>query len=137
MRIIGHGIDLAEFESMNRLFAHSEADFIEEYFTTAEQARIPTGPHRLAHLAGQFAAKEAVTKALGTGFGDGVAFSDVEVGRNEAGAPYVRLHRKAAALAAELGIEEWFISISHGETAAVASTIAVAHAEAQPGTGKP
>src|SRR5215218_4263406 len=64
MRILGHGVDLVEFESLRRLLSHSEADFIAESFTPAEQSRIPSSVHRLPHLAGQFAAKEAVTKAL-------------------------------------------------------------------------
>jgi holo-[acyl-carrier protein] synthase len=125
VRIVGHGLDLVEFESMKRLLSHAEADFIEEYFTEMERSLIPNGLHRLAHLAGQFAAKEAVTKALGTGFADGVAFEDVEIGRTDAGAPFVRLSRGAAARAEALGIDEWFVSISHGETAAIASTIAI------------
>ena len=126
MQIIGHGLDLVEFDSMRRLLAHAEADFVDTCFSEAERARIPIGPHRLAHIAGQFAAKEAVTKALGTGFGDDVSFGDVEVGRTETGAPSVRLHGKAAAIAGTLGIDTWFVSISHGDTAAIASAIAVA-----------
>jgi holo-[acyl-carrier protein] synthase len=126
MRILGHGLDLVEFNSMERLLAHAETDFIAECFLDTEQSRIPDGVHRLAHIAGQFAAKEAVTKALGTGFGDGVAFGDVEVGRTDAGVPFVRLHGEAASRAALLGIDQWFVSISHGDTAAIASAIAVA-----------
>jgi holo-[acyl-carrier protein] synthase len=126
MRILGHGIDLVQFDSLQRLLSHGEHDFIEEYFTDAERARIPDGVHRLAHLAGQFAAKEAVTKALGTGFGNGVAFGDVEVARTEEGAPIVHLRGEAAARAATLGVDAWFVSISHDDTAAIASTIAVA-----------
>ena len=116
---------------MKRLFGHAEAEFIDEFFSEAERARIPEGVHRLAHLAGQFAAKEAVTKALGTGFSDGVAFGDVEIRRNESGAPFVVLHGGAAALSDAKGIDEWFISITHGETAAIASTIAVAYGPAE------
>jgi holo-[acyl-carrier protein] synthase len=126
MRIIGHGLDFVEFESLKRLLDHAELDFIAEYFTDAEKLRIPEGVHRLGHLAGQFAAKEAVTKALGTGFSDGVAFGDVELGRTETGAPVVTLRGMAAVKAAGLGVDEWFVSISHGDTAAIASAIAVA-----------
>jgi len=126
MRIIGLGLDLVEYESMRSLLNHAESDFIAECFTDAERARIPDGVHRLAHLAGQFAAKEAVTKALGTGFSDGVAFGDVEIGRTEEGAPFVQLRGEAAARATALGVDAWFVSISHGENAAIASTIAVA-----------
>lgn len=127
MRIVGHGLDLVEFESMKRLLGHAEVDFIEECFTASERSRIPVGVNRLAHICGQFAAKEAVTKALGTGFADAVAFGEVEIGRNEEGAPFVHLQGEAAARAAALGVDEWFVSISHGDTAAIASTIAVAH----------
>lgn len=126
MRIIGHGVDLVEFQSLQRLLDHAETDFIQEYFSAAEQERIPDGLHRLKHLAGQFAAKEAVAKALGTGFSDRVALGDVEILRNESGAPVVSLHGGAAAAAARLGIESWFVSIAHGEATAIASTIAVA-----------
>jgi holo-[acyl-carrier protein] synthase len=126
VRIVGHGLDLVEFESLRRLLSHAESDFVTEYFTDAEQRRIPDGAHRLAHLAGQFAAKEAVTKALGTGFGDGVAFGDVEINRTDEGAPLVQLRGEAAARAKASGIDAWFVSISHGDTAAIASAIAVA-----------
>lgn len=125
MRILGHGIDVVELESLRRLLSHSEADFIAASFTQAEQSRIPSNTHRLAHLAGQFAAKEAVTKALGTGFGDGVAFRDVEISRTEEGVPLVQLHGEAAERAAVLGVSAWFVSITHSDGAAIASTIAV------------
>lgn len=125
MRVLGHGIDLVEFESLKRLLAHAETDFIDEMFRVAEKARIPAGVNRLAHIAGRFAAKEAVTKALGTGMGDGVAFADVEIDSAEGGAPLVRLHGGAEKRAAEQGIAGWHLSISHGETAAIASAIAV------------
>jgi holo-[acyl-carrier protein] synthase len=129
MRILGHGIDLMEFGSMRRLLSHAESDFLAECFTDAERARIPDGVHRLPHIAGQFAAKEAVTKALGTGFGDGVAFSDVEIGRTDAGVPTVRLQGEALILATAMGIEKWLVSISHDESAAIASVIAATDEE--------
>ena len=126
MRILGHGIDLVELDPLRRLLSHAEEDFLEECFSDVERAGIPDGVNRLAHIAGQFAAKEAVTKALGTGFGDGVAFADVEVGRTPSGAPFIQLRGGAATRATSLGIDTWFVSISHGESAAIASVIAIA-----------
>ena len=124
--LVGHGIDIVELASMRRLLGHAEEDFLSECFTRAEQLHVPVdGPHRLAHIAGQFAAKEAVMKALGTGFGDGVAFADVEIGRNAAGRPMVRLSGGAARVAESLHVKSWLLSISHGEAFAIASAIAV------------
>lgn len=125
MTIIGHGIDLVELESLDRLLCHAAEDFLDECFTAEERANMPSGPQRLAHIAGRFAAKEAVMKAIGTGFGNGVAFADVEIGRSPAGTPSIRLADGAAHLAATLGITTWFLSISHGEKFAIASAIAV------------
>lgn len=124
MRILGHGIDLVELAPFRRLLSHAEEDLLHECFSDVERSGIPDGVNRLAHIAGQFAAKEAVTKALGTGFGDGVTFADVEVRRTPAGAPSIQLHGGAATRAAALGIDSWFVSISHGESAAIASVIA-------------
>ena len=129
MRILGHGIDLVELGPFRRLLSHAEEDFLHECFSDVERSAIPDGVNRVQHIAGQFAAKEAVTKALGTGFGDGVAFVDVEVGRTPAGAPVIQLHGGAAARASSLGINTWLVSISHGESTAIASVIAVAASE--------
>jgi holo-[acyl-carrier protein] synthase len=105
MRLIGHGIDIVEIASMTRLLNHAREDFLDECFTPSERDNLPPeGPHRLAHIAGRFAAKEAVTKALGTGFGDGVAFADVEIGRTAAGVPTVKLTNGAARVAESHGV---------------------------------
>lgn len=124
--LLGHGIDIVELASMRRLLDHAEQDFLDECFTASERRNMsPGGGHRLPHIAGQFAAKEAVLKALGTGFGDGVAFADVEIGRNAAGAPTVTLSGGAAQIAQAMKVTAWLLSISHGEAFAVASAIAV------------
>jgi holo-[acyl-carrier protein] synthase len=71
--------------------------------------------------------KEAVMKALGVGWGNGIAFTDVEVITIESGAPTVKLKRKLATLEQERGIAGWFVSVSHTSAIAVASVIAIAH----------
>jgi len=62
-------------------------------------------------------------KALGTGFGDGIGFLDIEVLTLASGQPTVRLHRNAQAQAAQMGIAKWIISTSHEAGFAIASVI--------------
>ena len=77
------------------------------------------------HFAGRWAAKEAVLKALGTGWAAGISWTDAEVIIQAGGKPTIRLHRGAAQKAAELGISEVLISISHCKAYATATAIAV------------
>ena len=73
-----------------------------------------------------FAAKEAVAKALGTGIGAKCAFTDVEVVRNDAGAPSILLHGAAGVTARELGITGWLLTMTHSGLSAAAAVIALA-----------
>src|SRR5262245_10202237 len=125
MRLVGHGIDIVGLDSMQRLLGHSENEFLEQCFTPAERQQLPAGRHRLVYVARNFAAKEAVLKAIGTGFGSDVAFADVEIGHSVRG-PTVRLDGGAARTAAALAIDRWLIGISHSEAFAIASAIAIA-----------
>jgi holo-[acyl-carrier protein] synthase len=95
-------------------------------FTEAEQAQADPEPHRAQYFAGRYAAKEAVVKALGTGFSDEVTWHDVEILRSETGAPSVNLSDGALEAANALGITRWLLSISHGDAFAIASALAVA-----------
>lgn len=124
MGILGHGIDIVEIPKMRRILESYEEDLLDQCFTELEQAEAPQGVNRAHHIAGHFAAKEAVLKALGTGFGDGVAFTDVEIDHSPSGAPIVRLSGGGARVAISLGIKRWLLSISHSETLAIASVIA-------------
>lgn len=106
------------------LSRHGER-FLERVFTEAERAYADANPRRRAeHLAARFAAKEAVLKALGTGWRDGIAWTDVEVVREPSGRPGVRLHGRAAGIAAELGVSGWLLSLTHTGDTAAASAIA-------------
>jgi holo-[acyl-carrier protein] synthase len=82
--------------------------------------------NRLEKLASRFAIKEAVLKALGTGWGDGIAFTDVEVVSQRTGAPSVVLHCRLVAIANEQGIAHWLVSAGHTCAIAMASVIALA-----------
>lgn len=125
MNIVGHGIDLVEIGEIRRWIEDPRDPLVQRCFIQEELDEVGDGPTRVEHLAGRFAAKEAVLKALGTGFGAGVAFSDVIIQRAPGTPPQVRLMGGAAKAAANLGIVEWWLSISHTSSIAMASVIAV------------
>ena len=75
--MIAHGIDLVDIPSTTRLLDDPTDQFLNRCFTAQEQASVANGGDRAARLSGRFAVKEAVMKALGTGFGEGVGFLDV------------------------------------------------------------
>ena len=127
MRIVGHGIDIIDIPRVERMIADHGERFLARCFTEGELAYCATSKKRQAeHLAGRFAAKEAVLKALGTGWSGGIAWTDVEVVRLETGKPTVKLTGECARVAAGLEVREWWLSISHIASHAVASAIAVA-----------
>jgi holo-[acyl-carrier protein] synthase len=126
MRIIGHGIDMVETARIARMLGEHGDRFLERCFTGGERDYACDKKRMIEHLAGRFAAKEAILKVLGTGWRHGIAWTDAEVVREPSGKPTVRLHGKCEEVAAELGITEWWVSISHVETHAIASAIGVA-----------
>jgi holo-[acyl-carrier protein] synthase len=125
VNIVGHGIDLVETAEFRRWVEHPDDPLLPRCFIQAELDDAGDGPDRIERLAGRFAAKEAVMKALGTGFGAGVAFSDVVIHRAPGAAPQVRLAGGAARVAAERGITAWQLSISHAGGLSMASALAL------------
>ena len=113
--IIGVGTDLVSIDRITRVLARHPDRFADRILSEAERARFDTyevGPGRNAYVAKQFAAKEAVSKALGTGMREGVQFNRIEVLRNSAGQPSVKLLREALMKAASLGVQRWHLSLS-------------------------
>ncbi|TIU26296.1 MAG: holo-[acyl-carrier-protein] synthase [Mesorhizobium sp.] len=125
MNVIGHGIDLVEVAELRRWVEDPRDPLIPRCFAQAELQEIGDGPDRIERLAGRFAAKEAVLKALGTGFGAGVAFTDVLINRAPGAPPEVQLTGGAAKAAAALGVNAWRLSISHSGGLAMASALAL------------
>jgi len=125
MRIIGIGTDIIECDRIGRMLSRHGERFTNHVFTE-EEFRYCSGK-KIAeqHFAGRWAAKESVLKALGTGWIAGIAWTDVEVVIQPGGKPTIRLHRGAAQKAAEHGIAEVLISISHCKSHATATAIAV------------
>ncbi|MBX3357652.1 MAG: holo-ACP synthase [Phycisphaeraceae bacterium] len=124
MAIIGHGIDVVEVSRISRLMAENGEAFLERCFTVAERDYAGASRRRDEHLAARFAAKEAVMKALGTGWTAGIAWTEIEVTRDAAGVPGIRLSGAAGAAAARAGVGAWHVSLSHTDTTAIASVIA-------------
>jgi holo-[acyl-carrier protein] synthase len=123
--LVGHGIDIVEIDDFHRLMREPARSFLNRHFTDAELADSGNGITQTEKLAGRFALKEAVMKALGVGWGDGIAFTDVEVVTMPSGAPTVTLRRKIKQLQHERLISGWLVSVSHTRRLAIASAIAI------------
>ena len=96
------------------LLARHGQRFLDRCFTPSEQDYCSRSPKRYyEHLAGRFAAKEAVLKVLGTGWRGGIQWTDVEVLKEPSGQPRIRLTGECRRIADELGIVSWHVSISH------------------------
>jgi holo-[acyl-carrier protein] synthase len=115
------GIDTIEVSRLEEIRPAIRARFIQRVFTEREiiQARDQNDA-----LSGIFAAKEAVSKALGTGIGF-VHWRDIEIVHLPSGRPTVRLHGNAETVARDLGLTEWSVSISHDRNKAIAMAVAM------------
>ena len=121
---VSMGVDIVEVARIRVIMKRSPA-FIERSFSCEERAYCDAAASPEFHYATRFAAKEAVVKALGTGFRHGIRPNDIEVCLNAKGKPRVRLHRSAAKMAAHLGIEEIPLSLSYTHNEAVACALAL------------
>jgi len=125
--MLSTGVDILHIPRMQRaLDLHGER-LLKRVFTPREIASCRGRAHEFS---ARFAAKEAVSKALGVGVRimslDGVAFKDVEILPDGSGKPHVYLHGYAAALAGKLGLKEWAVSLTHEREYAVAFVVATA-----------
>ncbi len=120
--IKGMGIDILEIKRIEKILER-KSRFLERLFTQEERLYFESKRYRSETIAGTFAAKEAVSKALGTGI-RGFNFCDLEVLRDGRGAPFVVCHGQAEVLRMSLGISKIHISISHSEHYAIAQAIA-------------
>lgn len=129
MTVLGLGVDIVEIDRM-KLALERTPRLKERVFSEDERWYCEHKAKPWIHYAMRFAAKEAVLKALGTGF-SGMRFRDVEVIREEKGRPVPRLSGRAAERAEELGIVEMHLSLSFTHSTAVASAVAIT-ADARP-----
>jgi holo-[acyl-carrier protein] synthase len=125
MRIIGHGIDVETIAGIKEQVDSPNKRWADQFCSDDERAQADGPPAHYRYYAGRFAGKEAVAKALGTGFAGNITWRGIEILHREGGTPYVRLSAEVEKLAEELGITDWHISISYTDELAVASVIAV------------
>jgi holo-[acyl-carrier protein] synthase len=114
------GIDMVENGRVKAGIDRFGERYLNRFFTADERRDCADQPHRLA---ARLAAKEAVSKALGTGIGD-IGWREIEILSDGRGRPVLRLHGAAAALSAALGLREWDISLTHTRNHAAAVAIA-------------
>ncbi|UNC93794.1 holo-ACP synthase [Candidatus Contubernalis alkalaceticus] len=119
----GIGIDIVEIDRIKRVYEKYPTRFKNRIITSKEQEYILSKRNPWPNLAGRFAAKEAVMKSLGAGWGK-IGFSEIEVVNNETGKPLVFLSGRAALSAVQMGVSEILISISHDGKYALAQAYA-------------
>ena len=124
MDALAHGVDLVDCSRFGEIIADRGEKFLRRIFTPAELEYCLGKKRELEHLAGRFAAKEAVLKVLGTGWTGGINWTDIEVVNEPSGQPRVRLAGRTRQIADEKGLGEIVISISHIHTHAIASAVA-------------
>ncbi|MBQ1274033.1 MAG: holo-ACP synthase [Cellulosilyticum sp.] len=120
--VIGVGTDIIEINRIEKAI-HKTKSFLDKVYTEREQEYYIINHKNIETLAGFFAAKEAISKALGTGFRS-FNMKDIEIVPNHLGKPEVYIYNNAKKLADDLGISKVHISISHCKTYATAFAIA-------------
>lgn len=113
------GVDLIEISRIAEVIARHGKHYLERIYTPAELEQCG---RRAESLAGRFAAKEAVAKALGSGIGD-VTWKEIEILGDDNNAPAISLHGAAKQKADELGLNTWSVSISHSQSHSVAFVV--------------
>ncbi len=114
------GVDVVEIQRLEVIQPAIRARFIQRVFTALELTQLGDDSEALA---GVFAAKEAASKALGTGIGK-VRWQDFEVIHAQTGEPELRLHGEALRVALSRGLHEWAVSITHDGGLALAFVVA-------------
>ena len=124
MEIVGIGIDAVDVSRIKNAVKKNK-NFLERLYSDKEIKLSQRGKFRFEELAGRFAVKEAVFKAIKTGWRRGVTFKDVIVLNESSGAPYVNLTGKAQEIATALGVKNIIVSISHTKELAIGIAILV------------
>lgn len=121
--IVGLGTDIAEIERVEKALARSGENFARRILTDSELERFHASKQQGRFLAKRFAAKEAASKALGTGIAQGVTFHDFTISHDKLGKPLLTLSGQAAELASQLQVENIHLSISDERHYAMATVI--------------
>jgi holo-[acyl-carrier protein] synthase len=125
MNVVGIGTDIVECLRIGQMIERHGELFVGRVFTAWEIEYCSSRRASMQHYAGRWAAKEAVLKALGTGWARGIAWRDIEIRNNPQGRPSVALAGGAREICEQRGIAEMLISISHCRSHATATAIAL------------
>jgi len=117
------GLDIVEVARIAKALKRGNQGFWNIVYTADEAAYIRQAHHLEARAAGLWAAKEAVVKAFGIGFSEGIGFHDIEIHHHPSGQPYAHLTGKLATWATERSLQVLSVSISHSEHYAAATAL--------------
>jgi holo-[acyl-carrier protein] synthase len=120
--IIGTGIDIIEVARIEKALSR-DIGFRDKIFTPLEIEYCESKKHKYENYAARFSAKEAMLKAIGTGWRYGIRFADIEVWNDELGKPHIRLFGKAKDFFDSLSVSEIHVSLSHLKETATAIVI--------------
>ena len=120
MSVLGIGVDLVECARIRHSLDRFGDRFLHRVFTEGEIAYSQSMKFPARHLAARFAAKEAISKAFGTGIGKAMGWKDIDVHKKPSGEPFVVLEGGAKQLAADRGVTKVWITLSHTDHHAMA-----------------
>src|SRR5437660_1394978 len=123
MSVIGIGVDLVECSRIQHSLDRFGERFLRRVFTDGEIAYSNSMKFPARHLAARFAAKEAVSKAFGTGIGKSMGWRDIDVQKKSSGEPFLVLSGGAETLARDLGMTKALITLSHTDQHAIAMIV--------------
>jgi holo-[acyl-carrier protein] synthase len=126
MNILGIGTDIVECPRIGKMIENHGELFLRRVYTLREIRYCQSRKHAIEHFAGRWAAKEAILKAMGTGWSQGISWTDIEVRSEENGPPRVLVCGIAKEIARHRGIADILVSISHCRTYATAYAMALA-----------
>jgi len=132
MSVLGTGIDIVETGRVRDSLEKFGDRFVNRCFLPGEIAYCRSMKFPELHFAARFAAKEAISKAFGTGIGKQLGWRDMEICRRDSGEPFVVLHGKAVELARERGVTRLFVSLSHCKDYAAAQAVIVGNSAGAP-----
>jgi len=123
MSVIGTGVDLVECARIQNSIDRFGDHFLRRVFTDGEIKYSMSMKFPARHLAARFAAKEAVSKAFGTGIGKAMGWRDIDIQKKSSGEPFLVLSGSAQELAKKRGITAALVTLSHTEHHAMACVV--------------
>ena len=123
MSVLGIGVDLVECARIERSIERFGEKFLHRVFTDGEVAYSMSMKFPARHLAARFAAKEAVSKAFGTGIGKAMGWRNIDIRKKKSGEPFLVFSGPAQELATQRGVTSALVTLSHTEYHAMACVV--------------